>query len=561
MTERHSGGDGSTDPLELEIYRAAVGSVLDEVETNLTRTAYSPLIYEYKDYTIGLLSPEFELINQSRYNLPLFMADLGAPVRDCVEVLGRETLHRGDVFLTNFAAVQGQHLNNVVLAAPLFTGEDLVGYVAVRAHWADVGGRTPGSMSWHARSIFEEGVQYRALRVVRAGAPQPEVVATILANTRMIDYVRGDLMAQIGCCDLAQRRWDERVACRWTQADMHRLRAEQRRRSAAYARQKVAQLPDGVFAASCLLDDSGSPGTAPLLMSLEVTVSGEQMTIDLADMPPQVAAPINAGATGGGVSLCRLAFKALVAPDYPLDEGLFDPLAINVVSGSMLGAGQTAPMGHWNNSLATVGDLVLKALAQVVPDRLPAGHHATMGVYQFTGEGPDGLWYTMDTIGGGWGGSAEHDGFSPLKTMFHGDNRELPMEVVESRFPLRYESAGFIPDSAGPGLHRGGLGVEKVVLTEADDVLFSSSMERTRTPPWGINGGLPGRSGGIDVQEPGEDTWTSALKVTDRRLPKGSRVRVRSHGGGGWGDPSLRSPAARDADAAAGLVTFDRSPH
>lgn len=160
------------------------------------------------------------------------------------------------------------------------------------------------------------------------------------------------------------------------------------------------------------------------------------------------------------------------------------------------------------------------------PERVPAGYHATMGVYQFAGEGPDGLW---DDIGGGWGGSAEQDRFSPLKTMFHGDNRELPVEVVEARFPLRSERAAVIPDPAGRGKHRGGFGVEKIVRTDTDDVLSARPWSGPG-PPRAVDGGQPSVSGGIEIQTGGDGAWVSALKVTDRRLPKGSRVRVRALG-------------------------------
>jgi len=198
------------DVLDLELFRHIVGAVLDEIEVNLTRTAYSPLIYEYKDYTVGILDAEFGLMNQSRMSLPVFLSDIGEPVRDAVEIIGVDNLKQGDVLLTNYAAVQGQHINNVVAATPVFADSEVIAYIASRAHWADVGGIGPGSISWNAREIFQEGTQYRGLRVMQAGKLVPEVVATILANTRMEEYVRGDLMAQIGGCVLGCRRWNER---------------------------------------------------------------------------------------------------------------------------------------------------------------------------------------------------------------------------------------------------------------------------------------------------------------------------------------------------------------
>jgi N-methylhydantoinase B len=544
------------DTVELEIFRALIRSVLDEIELNLTKTAYSPLVYEYKDYTVGFLSPEFKLVSQSRFSLPMFMADLGAPVADAVEQIGRDQLQPGDVFLTNYAAVQGHHLNNVVMGAPIFAEAELVGYIAIRAHWSDVGGLAPGSISWDAREIYHEGVQFRGLRVMMGGRVLPEVVASILANTRLKEYVRGDLFAQLGCCLLAQRRWDERIATRWPTVEIEELRRRQYADSAAYARRAIGELPDGDFPATCLLDDAGVPGTDPLRLGLVVRIRGEEMVIDLSGMPPQVAGPINAGRNGGGVSMCRLAYKAIIAPDHPLDEGLLEPLEVHVPDGTMLSAGEGAPMGHWNNSLALVGDLVIKALADAVPERVPASHHGAMNLHAFSGRRASGeWWYAGGTLGGGWGGSVVGDGFGPLKTNHHGDNREVPTELFEAKFPLRVVSVGFRPDSGGAGMHRGGLGVEKIVRVEEDGVRLSSGMDRTLDPPWGVNGGGPGAVGTIDVFSDGE--WRPAKKVTNLPLRKGDLVRVRTGGGGGWGSPSDRSSEAVARDLREGFVTAE----
>ena len=180
------------DALELELFRHSILSVVDELEVNLTRTSYSPLIYEYKDYCIGFVDARFRLISQSKGSLPIFVADLGLSVGDAVGVIGVDNLEPGDVFITNYAPVAGQHLNNVVVASPVFDeARRLRGYICIRAHWADVGGMNVGSVTWAARDIFQEGVQYRGLRVVRRGVVAGEVLKTIEANTRMPKFVLG----------------------------------------------------------------------------------------------------------------------------------------------------------------------------------------------------------------------------------------------------------------------------------------------------------------------------------------------------------------------------------
>jgi len=543
------------DKLDIELFRNILGTVLDEIEVNVTRTAYSHLVYEIKDYTVGLLSADFELMAQSRLSLPFFLADLGTPVQDAVQVIGVQRLAPGDVFITNYAPVQGQHLNNIVAAAPIFAEDEVMAYVAIRAHWSDVGGLVTGSMSWNAKEIFHEGTQYRGLRVMRAGELVPEVLATILANTRLEEYVHGDLMAQLGGCLLGCRRWSERIASKWDPPSVKELWRLQREQSAEMARRRIREIPDGLYEAECLLDDAGERGTDPLLLKVKVLIEDERMVIDFTELPPQVATPINSGVTGGAMSTGRLAYKVLIAPDYPADQGLFDPLDFKLKLGTVMTAHKGAPMGHWNALMPTVPELILRAVGQRCPELVPAGGHGTMAICDFSGRDREGnWWHTSDTRSGGFGGSAHADGFSPLKTIGHGDSRDLPAEILEARFPLRVECRRFIPNSAGRGKHRGGWGVERIIQVR-EDVFINTSLNRTVDPPWGLAGGEPGRPGSIEVKGPDDKNWCEARKVSMLALPKGSFVRIRTAGGGGWGPPEERSEALKAEDNLAGLVT------
>jgi 5-oxoprolinase (ATP-hydrolysing)/N-methylhydantoinase A len=542
------------DALDLEIFRHAMTALLDEVEVNLTRTAYSPLVYEYKDYAVGILTPDFELMSQSQMGAPVFVGDLGKPVEDAVKVIGLDNLAPGDAFITNYAAVQGQHLNNVVLAAPVFGEGQIVAYIAMRVHWADVGGIVPGSISWESTEVFQEGVQFRGLKVMRSGQVVPEVIATILANTRMEELVQGDLLAQLGVCVLGCRRWEERIGSKWDAPSIRALWGLQRAQSADYARRRIRSFPNGTYEAECALDDSGKPGTDPLPLKVKVVVEDEKMVIDFTGMPPQVTAPINSGASGGALNLARVGYKMLVAPDFPTDEGLFAPLEVKLKEGSLVSARKGAPLANWNCANPTVIDLILRAIGERVPDLAPAGHHASIGYFLFSGRDKEGHWWQyIETAMGGWGGSVHADGYSPLRTMMHGDNRDIPIEITEARFPLKVLNYGFIPDSAGEGLHRGGFGVDKTIEA-LDDVYFSAGIDRTSCPPWGLAGGEAGKPGCIEVWLPEEKVWREVRKVSQMSFPRCSMARVRSAGGGGWGLSQNRPEAEREADKSAGLV-------
>ncbi|MGD0554505.1 MAG: hydantoinase B/oxoprolinase family protein [Streptosporangiaceae bacterium] len=543
------------DQLEIEFFRYALSAVLNELELSLVQSAYSPLIYEYKDFAVGVLSPAFELMNHSSMSTPGFLADLGDTVRDAVEIVGSDRLGPGDAILTNYAAVQGQHLNNMVIIAPLYQSEAKVAYLAIRAHWSDIGGIEPGSMSWRATEIYHEGMQFRGMRVMTAGQLLPEAVATCVANSRLEDYIRGDLTAQVGCCLLGQTRWNDRIASRWSPAYVAQLWAAQREQSHALAKSRIRGLPDGRYHASCRTDDSGLAGTESLELNVGVTIEGDSMTIDLTGYPDQVTAPINSGAPRRH----RVACRALIAPDYPIDEGILSAVEVRFRPGTIISAGKGAAMGHWNSAGPNLSDLIYRAIGEKHPEKVPAGHHASMNVFIFSGRGANGSWWqTIDTAGGGWGGHARADGFSPLKTLGHGDNKDIPVELIEGRFPLRVDSLEYIPDSGGSGTHRGGLGVRRRI-TVLDTVYLTTSMDRTLDPPWGLSGGESGRPGSVRIRQAGQDSWTESTKVSMLELQRGSEVEICTAGGGGWGPPDGRPAAACELDRLNGFVTGDGS--
>jgi N-methylhydantoinase B len=543
------------DTLDLEVFRSVTRAVLDEIEVNITRTAYSIIIYEIKDYTVGMLSGDFEMMTQSQQSLPIFLCDMGSVIKDAVEIIGVDNLAPGDVLLSNYAAVQGHHINNVVSAAPVFADGEIIAYIAARVHWTDLGGMAPGSMSWHARDIFQEGTQYRGLRVIRGGKIVPEVLATILANTRLEKDVRGDLMAQLGACVLGCRRWQERIAPKWDPASIKELWQFQRAQSAEIARSRIRDLPYGNYEAQCRIDDAGEPGTDPLLLKVKVKIEGEKMVIDFMDLPPQVPMPINCG-VNAAIGVARMAYKFLIAPDYPADEGFFEPLEVKTVEGTVMTARKGAPMSHWHVPATVMPELILRAIGERHPELVPAGTHNTLAITVFSGVDEDGdRWFVAGlTAGGGWGGSIYADGFSELKTMGHGDSHNFPAEILEARSPITMLRCSFIPNSAGRGTHRGGWGVERIYQVAQDVLLVDTLMDRTLDPPWGLAGGEAGRPGNIEIRRPGDEHWSSAKKVAMVKLPKGSLVRVRTSGGGGWGPPEKRDEAAEAKDRIGGLI-------
>ncbi|MGW3926246.1 hydantoinase B/oxoprolinase family protein, partial [Streptomyces sp. NPDC005093] len=400
------------DTLEREIFRYTAQSITEELEINITRTAYSPLIQEAQDYCVALITPDFRPYMQSEGSVPIFVSDMGEPVRAAVEIIGESELSPGDVFVINFGT--GQHINNTSLATPLFHGDRLTGYLAIRAHWADLGGLVPGGQAMTARTIFHEGTRYAGLRIMRRGRIVPEVLATIQLNTYQKETLTGDLMSQLGACVLGERRWQERVVSRWSADEVHDIVAAQMEASAARARKAIVELPDGEYAAEHSWRFAYGGTEVDLPLKLKLTVSGDRMTVDLSEMPPQVALPINAGAAGGGMAAVRLAFRYLVGGDYPTDAGFFEPIEFVIPEGTIVSATGDAAMSFWNATISLVVDLFIRAIGAQHPELVPASHFASVGGVLLYGYREDGtLWRHADGAAGGLGAEHDRDGYGP----------------------------------------------------------------------------------------------------------------------------------------------------
>jgi N-methylhydantoinase B len=548
----------AVDPITLEVIRHGVVSIADQIDANMTRTAFSPYIYEYKDYAVGLTGPEGELIAQSTGGMPVFVADsVGMAVRDGLAIFGREGLFPGDVVVCNHAAVQGQHLNNTVMYTPIFAGEpaELIGFFAINAHWFDIGGAAVGSISKKTTDIFMEGIQLRSIKLWSRGERCADIYRIIENNTRFPEELMGDIEAQLGGC-LLGRDLTAALAGKYGVATYVRALATILDQSEAATRAKVRAIPDGVYEASSFLDDDGI-GNIPIPIHVRVIVAGDEMTVDYSDMAPQVAGSINSGRFGGGLTTARVAFKYLIATGEPANEGTFRPLKMILPDGKLISAAPTAAMGHYSFPFPTIIDTFIKALETAIPAAVTGAHFGSFSSLRLIGKRPNGApFQCYDSGHGGWGAGATHDGAGPFRTMAHGDTRIIPVELQESMYPYRLEEFTLREDSAGAGRFRGGLGFRKRYRILAACKL-SVYYERIGCPPWGVAGGSAAQPGRVRVYKPGATEPELVYKSEDYALAPGDIVIVETGGGGGYGDPRERDVAAIARDLQRGYVTAD----
>ena len=542
-------------PITAEIIRHTMLAIPNQIDVNITRTAYSPLVYEYKDYAVGITDPEGRLVSQSSGGIPLFFANaLGTAVRDMVAVQGRANIHPGDVIISNDPGTLGQHLNNVAMATPVFIGGTLFAFMCVLVHWIDIGGMVPGSCApVGTREIFQEGIQFRSVKLWSQGRRNDDLYRIIEGNTRLPKMLMGDIESQLAGC-LKGRDLIATLVARYGLAAATDAIHRMWRRSEDAARAAISALPDGDYAAHSFLDNDGADLDTPVPVAITVRVRGDEMEVDFSHISPEVRGSINSGREGGAVTVARLAFKYLVAPDEPVNDGMFRPLRITIPDGTFLSARPPAPMSMYSTPLPTVIDTVMRAMVQAAPDRLAAGHHGNFGIHNIEGFHPatGERYFSLSSMQGGWGASQGHDGPGPYKTMSHGDTLDVPAEAEEVFFPIRIEAHAIRPDSAGPGTWRGGPGLEKHVTVLAP-LTLQANIDRTRCPPWGVLGGQDAPPPAAFVERPGQPP--EAVFKAAIPLRPGDAFRMLSAGGGGYGDPFARDPARVAEDVRLQLIS------
>ncbi|HWN40053.1 MAG TPA: hydantoinase B/oxoprolinase family protein, partial [Gammaproteobacteria bacterium] len=516
----------------------ALPAISDEMSVDLQRTSYNMMIYEVRDYCTALLDVDGSLISQNIGGVSHFVADLGVVVKDAVTRYGRNGFAPGDVLLHNHQATAGQHLNNVVVYSPVFYRGELVAFAMVRAHWVDVGGLSTGFGAGNrAYDPWSEGLQFNQLKIYEGGVVDKKLLAFIRDNIRFPDNAMGDMRSQLAACRLGERRFVElldRYGKDVVQASIRQFYAETEQK----CRAAVAAIPDGVYEAESYIDWRGKGYD----IKVKVIVSGSDMTIDLSGCSPEREGGANSRTFAGAY----IAYKALTTPLEPLNEGAFSALKVIIPEGNMMMARFPAFMAGWSMPLPTVVDTILLALAEAVPDRIPAAHSGSLGA-ALAFSGRDRVhnrdFVLMSIESGGWGGRRDADGADVSMSVCQGDVRNAPIENLELKGPVIVEERALRPDSGGAGQFRGGLGVRTRIRSLGDGRINVQGGDggRLTCPPWGLVGGGAGAVATTLVKAPG-DTEFHVPKSQPLTWPAGTEVLYMTAGGGGWGDPLERDP-------------------
>ena len=540
------GGGGTPEmsmptPATVEVVRHAFISGAEQMRRNLYRSAHSPVIYEMKDCSVGIYDAEGRLLGQAP-GLPFFLGSLGGTLRAVIRIKGYEAFREGDVWVVNDSTICGSHLNDVTVFAPIFVEGVLRGFSAAKAHWNDIGAKEAGYVG-DTVDIFQEGLRIGPTCIFRDGRLDQQIVDLIALNSRFPTALVGDLMAEISACRTGVERFRSIVE-RFGWDQVRQSIESVFEQAEAQDRRSVEEIPDGTYTADGYLDNDGVT-EAPVYVKVTVTVHGDEMKVDLTGSNQQCIGSINSGVVQTR-SAMEQGFKFLVNPHAPVSGGNFRNLEVIAPKGTCFNPSETAPCLHYGPHLMLALDLMIKALSRGIPDRTAAGHVGDSWNVIIVGENEFGLFLSGEALTGGWGAYEGGDGESALIHSAAGDFKNFPIETMEHRYPLIMHRHGLREGSGGVGKWRGGLGIvrEYEVLAPCTIQLW---FERATQPSWGLFGGEDGAPPEVWVYRPGEPP-IHILKANNLKVEPGTRILVKTGGGGGWGDPGLRSSEDRRRD-------------
>ena len=520
-----------------DIIQNSLQAIADEMFAAMRKAAMSPVIYEVLDMGTGITDTHGDIAS-SGAGIPAFVGVLDKAVKQILlHHTGPDDIQDGDVFICNdphSGAVT--HLNDVVLAMPVFADGRRVAWTANIAHWNDVGGMVPGSLSTQATDIFQEGLRLCSVKLISRGQPIRSVLQILRANTRMPDFMEGDLWAGVAAVRSGALRLRELTAKYGTDLFLMAMQ-DFMDLGEKVSRKALMELPN----ASLFLEEPQDDGS---LFKVTVHIHDHTLTIDLRDNPDQCAGPTNLSRDGAVVA-AQMVFKALTAPQGITNGGTFRPLTVLTRPGSLFDAQSPAAEGFYFENLIRVHDLILRCLAQRFPNRLPAGNFASVCATIIGDRHPDtGRVFTLvEPEIGGWGAEPGRDGNNAVYSGLHGETYNCPVEVCEARYGLYVERMALNDEPGGHGQFRGGRGICIDYRVRADGSFLTCGYTRSVVPPWGLQEGLDGTPNYVEVlrgdQPPQRYAMASAVP-----LNAGDLVRVRTGAGGGYGPPAARDPAA-----------------
>jgi N-methylhydantoinase B len=538
------------DRITLEVIGAALLTVAEEMGAGLIRASYSTNIKERRDCSTAIFDARGRVIAQAEH-IPMHLGSLLGTVEEILRRYPAPDLHPGDMFIVNDPyAGGGTHLPDINLVAPVFAEGALWGFVANIAHHADRTGE-------RIRNIWDEGLRITPIRLLERGTLRLDVMELLLANFALPEERQGDFRAQLAVNRLGARRLEELIG-RWDAATVRAACDELLDWGERKIRAAIAAVPDGVYRFTDAMDDDGVTDR-PIPVAVAITVSGETMHLDFTGSGPESRGDLNV-VRGALLATVYYAVKAILDPSIPANGGFYRAITVEAPEGSIVNCRPPAPVGWRTQTCQRIADVVFGALAQALPDRVPAAGNGANAAMVFSGVDParGGYYIYLETIGGGAGATAHADGLDGVQV--HVTNTSnLPVECLEMEYPLLVEEYGLVEESGGAGRQRGGMGIRRTIEVLDHESSFLGSLDRARIAPWGLAGGKPGGCGAIILNPGGPQARALPSKLWGFRLSPGDRVSIVTPGAGGWGFTTARPIDQVRADVEDGVLPAARA--
>ncbi|MGR6433053.1 hydantoinase B/oxoprolinase family protein [Rhizobium sp. PAMB 3174] len=534
------------DPITLSVIQNGLQQVCDEMDLTFSRAAFSPVIAEANDRSDGIYSAEDgALIAQGAGGLPVFVGTMQYSTRTLIEMIASGDAAEpqpGDIYIVNDPYLGGTHLMDVRFAMPYYRDGKIFCWLSNTGHWPDTGGAVPGGFSASATAVEQEGLRLPPVRLFKKGVLDKEIYAIICSNIRVAEQRIGDVKAQAAALLVGEKRLN-RILDRYGDDTVAEAIGELKRRAAEQMRANIKLIPDGVYTSTAYVDSDGVINE-PLEIRLTVTAKDGELTFDFAGSSAPCMGPMNSvlATTHSSVYLAM----RHIFPDVPISAGAFEPLKIVRPEGTFLDARYPRPVSGCAAEVSQrIAEAVFAALVEALPDRVTAAPAGSSGNFGLGGFDPErGRNFVMYQIsGGGYGGSADGDGIANGCSTI-GISKAPPVEIMEQQFPVLYHRYALHEGSGGAGKHRGGFGLDYEVELRRGNATASFVMDHGRFGPQGALGGRDGMVNRVTVWQDGKPMTPEHLsKAQDIPMKPGDRVRVRTPGGGGYGDPLTRDPA------------------
>lgn len=539
------------DPITIEVVRNKLDDIANEMQSTLLRSSFSPIVKEGLDASASLFTPDGTTLAQS-CSIPIHLATLIPAVAGILNEFPLEGMHEGDAFILNDPYAGGTHLPDIAVMMPVFHGGRIIGLSAAMTHHGDVGGMTPGSVPTNATEIFQEGVRIPPLPLMERGAYNDTLIRLMRQNVRLPDAFMGDLNAQVAACTIGARRLTE-LCGQYGHNGLAAICDDLLSRSEAMTRVALRAIRPGTYHYVDFLDNDGIELDRPIRIEVAVTLKDGWFDVDFTGTSPQVKGPFNC-VLSGVQAAAYFAIRALTDPQIPTNGGCFRPVRLTLPKGSLVNPIEPAPVNARTSTIKRITGSLISALAEALPDKVPAASAGEMAVVAIGGRRVDGERFVAgELIAGGSGASKYGDGVDAIETDAT-NCMNLPAEAMELEAPIRVHRVALRPDSGGAGRFRGGLGLVREYEVLAEEVTLTYRGERHFSAARGLAGGRDGAMArAVIVRHDGRMELIPSKIVTTLR--KGERLIVETAGGGGWGDSGERDPQYVRDDSANGKAS------